>query len=185
MAEVPYLTAAQVRVRQPRITDVSDGEIERLVAEFEALAERYRGVGFTTREATHVGRPRRGVLELPHVQILSIVSVEDSDSNAITFDTDYLDAARGCMFVDRNGWVTVEYTHGMATTPEGILAACAAYVMRRVVNSQSGTSRDVLSQNFDGGTTRYSTPDWAAGRPTGYLDIDAALNAERDFRYGG
>lgn len=59
MAEVPYLTAAQVRVRQPRITDVSDDEIERLVAEFEALAERYRGVGFTTREATHVGRPRR------------------------------------------------------------------------------------------------------------------------------
>jgi len=185
MAETAYLTAALVRERQPRLGDTSNAEIVRLVSEFERIAERYRGVAFTTREATHVGKPRRGVLELPHVQILSIVSVEDSDSNAITFDTDDLDAARGCMFVNNNGWITVEYTHGIASTPEGILSACAAYVMRRVANAASGTSRDVLSQNFDGGTTRYSTPNWDEGRPTGYLDIDAALNAEQDYRFGG
>lgn len=185
MAETAYLTAAQVRDRQPRV-EASDAEIGRLVTEFERIAERYRGVGFTTREATHVGKPRRGVLELPHVQILSIVSVEDSDSNTVVFDaTEDLDAARGCMFVNNNGWITVAYTHGIATTPEGILSACAAYVMRRVANAASGTSRDVLSQNFDGGTTRYSTPNWDEGRPTGYLDIDAALNAEQDYRFGG
>lgn len=184
MAETAYLTAAQVRDRQPRI-EASDAEITRLVSEFERIAERYRGVAFTTREVTHRGMPRRGVLELPHVQIISVTSVTDSDGNVLVFDTDDLDKARGCMFVNHTGWLTVAYTHGIATTPEGILSACAAYVMRRVANAASGTSRDVLSQNFDGGTTRYSTPNWDEGRPTGYLDIDAALNAEQDYRFGG
>ena len=185
MAETAYLSAALVRERQPRLGDTSNAEIVRLVSEFERIAERYRGVAFTTREVTHRGMPRRGVLELPHVQIISVTSVTDSDGNVLVFDTDDLDAARGCMFLAQSGWITVEYTHGIASTPEGILSACAAYVMRRVANNNSGTSRDVLSQNFDGGTTRYSTPNWDEGRPTGYLDIDAALNAEQDYRFGG
>ena len=185
MAETAYLTAALVRERQPRLGDTSNAEIVRLVSEFERIAERYRGVAFTTREVTHRGMPRRGVLELPHVQIISVTSVTDSDGNVLVFDTDDLDKARGCMFINQAGWITVAYTHGIATTSEGILSACAAYVMRRVANNNSGTSRDVLSQNFDGGTTRYSTPNWDEGRPTGYLDIDAALNAEQDYRFGG
>jgi hypothetical protein len=51
-----------------------------------------------------------------------------------------------------------------------------------IVVERTATSRDTLSQSFEGGTTRYSTPDWNAGRPTGFLQIDADLNSERDHR---
>lgn len=186
MPDDPWMTADAVRSRVPRVADVTDDDpIERLVAEFEALAERYRGVAYVRRTATHRGIPRRGVLELPDVVVHSITSVVNDADQALAFtDPDDVDFEHGCLFLRHHGWVTVTYVHGYEAPPEGLLAACAAFVGRRLANSASGTPRDVLSQNFDGGTTRYSTPDWDAGRPTGYLDIDAALNAERDHRVG-
>lgn len=182
MAAVPYLTADEVRARQPAV-DADDGTIEGLVAEFEDLAERYRGVAFTPREATAVCRAVRGVVELPDVMIREITTITAAGAS-VTWDDDDLDEARGRLGLSRSDKLTIAYEHGLDAPPEGLLAACAAFVRRRVKLDASGTSRDVLSQNFDGGTTRYSTPSWEDGRPTGFLDIDAALNAVRDYRIG-
>ena len=42
----------------------------------------------------------------------------------------------------------------------------------------------VIGQSFEGTYTRFSTPDWNAGRPTGYLEVDRLLNSLPDYRFG-
>lgn len=75
----------------------------------------------------------------------------------------------------------IELTIG--TAPEEFLRGCREYVRSCALADQSTVPRDVISQSFgDGGYTRYSTPDWAAGRPTGYLEVDRILNGLPDRR---
>lgn len=66
--------------------------------------------------------------------------------------------------------------------PKAVQRACAEYVRASVLADRSGVPRDVIGQSFEGTYTRYSTPDKAAGRPTGYLDIDRLLNMLEDRR---
>lgn len=174
------MTAAEVRAAIPRVAEESDGTLDGHVAVFEELAERYLGVAYQARTGTYTGTPDGWWLELPHFQVTAITSIVDDD--AATYTHTQLDVARGRVKVTASVPLTVTYTHGY-TAPTAILeAACAQYVSRKVAVTNSGTSRDVLSQNFDGGTTRYATPDWKAGRPTGFLDVDADLNAMRHNR---
>lgn len=176
----PLLTAAQVKARQPRLVNEQDAKIEQLVSVFDEIVTRYRGVAYRTRQTTYTGTPRDGWLELPNVEVSSVVSLVDDNDSAVTYTE--LDAERGRLKVSRTDPLTCTYQHGLSAPSELVAGACAEFVMRRIVADNSGTSRDVLSQNFDGGTTRYSTPDAAAGRPTGFLQIDADLNLERDRR---
>jgi hypothetical protein len=75
---------------------------------------------------------------------------------------------------------TVGVEHGV-DNPSVLTRACIQYVASIVKRDDSGTARDIIWQSTDGGQ-RYSTPDWKAGRPTGMLDVDAALNALPDHR---
>jgi hypothetical protein len=47
---------------------------------------------------------------------------------------------------------------------------------------RSSVPRDIIATSADGMSTRYSTPDWGAGRATGYLEIDRLLNTLPDYR---
>lgn len=60
--------------------------------------------------------------------------------------------------------------------------ACREYVRASAVATRSNVGRDVIAQSVEGLTTRFSTPDKAAGRPTGYLDVDRLLNSLTDHR---
>ena len=172
-----WRTAAQIRATRPNVAGASDEAIESLIAEFEELAERYIGAAFIPRDATYIGYPVDGVLELPHLQVSAVTSCEDDDGNAVAYTT--LHTARGALDVSTHVRLTVEYTHGFDAPTARLAGACDRWVERMVIVDRSGTSRDVLSQSFEGGTTRYSTPDWDAGRPTGFLVVDEALNAAR------
>lgn len=176
----PLLSAAEVKALEPRLVNEQDAKINRLVAVFEGIVADYRGVSYRPRRNTYTGTPRDGWLELPHVEVTEIVELVDEDDNEVTHLR--LDSQRGRIRVRSLGPLSCTYTHGLAEPSDLVAGACAEFVMRRIVADNSGTSRDVLSQNFDGGTTRYSTPDPANGRPTGFLQIDADLNLERDRR---
>jgi hypothetical protein len=80
--------------------------------------------------------------------------------------------------------VSVTYSHGI-DTPAVAVRACAEYVRAVALAERSGTSRDVIAQSFDGGFTRYSTPDWSRGRPTGFLEVDRLLDTLPDYRVPG
>lgn len=176
-----YLTAAEVQALVPALVDTPDATLDRHIAKFEEVAERYLGVAYQARSGvTYTDTPRGLWLELPHEQVTAVASIVDADGNAYTHTQ--LDTARGRVKVSAGVPLTVTYTHGF-TAPTTLLEdACAQYVHRKVAVAASGTSRDVLSQQFDGGTTRYATPDWNAGRPTGFLDVDADLNSMKHNR---
>lgn len=110
---------------------------------------------------------------------LAQIADDDTARHVAAFE-EIAEAYRGVAFIDR-GQDLPTYV----TPPETILDACAEYVVSVVRNRSVGTSRDVIAQSFDGGVTRYSTPDWRAGRPTGYLEVDRLLNSMPDYRIPG
>lgn len=184
---MPYLTAAQVRARVPALVNTtmfSDSEINLLVGEFEEIAERYRGVSFTPRNHTETfTRPSTSLL-LSRQPVRSITSFTvDGVAGDVTDLT--VDLATGKIQGGR--WtlstpVSVTYSHGLDAPPAVVLRACAEYCRSVAMSDRSGQSRDVIAQSFDGGITRYSTPDFTRGRPTGFLEVDRLLSSVRDYR---
>lgn len=182
-----YLTAAQVRSRVPALqntTTYSDAELDRLVSEFESIAERFRGVAFVPRTRTEVFTYPSSVVLLGSQPLRSITSftvdgVAGTVAN-LTVDTSTGKIADGGWYGSKT--LSVTYSHGLDSPDANILRACAEYCRAVAFSDRSGQGRDVISQSFDGGVTRYSTPDFARGRPTGYLEVDRLLTSVRDYR---
>lgn len=194
MAASPYLTPTEVRSRVARIIDLTDSEypdaeVARVVAEFEEQLEPYRGVAYTPR--TQVDEVRATartedllILTWPLATAITSIVV----NGATVASTRYSLRADGSSIVDFTGGLvpgypaTVTYTHGHTAPPETVKRACALYVVRVLQQETAGTSRDVLWQNFDGGSTRYSTPNIDEGRLTGFLEVDRLVNGLPDYR---
>lgn len=182
-----YLTAAQVRSRVPALTNTTtypDAELDRLVSEFEVIAERYRGVAFTPRTRTQVFTAPGPVVLLGSQPLRSVTSFT-VDGVAGTVANLTVDTATGK--IAGGGWTTlntlsVTYSHGLDSPDPIVLRACAEYCRAVAFSDRSGQGRDVIAQSFDGGFTRYSTPDFSKGRPTGYLEVDRLLSTVRDYR---
>lgn len=181
-----YLTASQVRSRVPALTNSTtypDSELENLVAEFTEIAERYRNVAFETRTVTgEVITYPNASTQLTHFPIQSITSASVDGTALTAAELAALTIDKPAGLVTGGPWVgskqlTITYTHGIATPPETLLRACAEYVRSVAFSARSGQSRDVIAQSMDGSYTRYSTPDWSRGRPTGYLEVDRLLNS--------
>lgn len=192
---MPYLTPAQVRERAPILNDEArypDVRLAELVAEFEELAERYRGVAFTPRTATEtvwIGADwnQHGSFVLVDRTPIRSVTGFTLDGTAVTpmVETDFRTGMIRFGAHVGPGSLGVTYDHGLDVPPPGILRACTIYVRSAALSDQSGTPRDVIGQTFDGGYTRFSTPDWNLGRPTGWLEVDRILNSQEDHRIPG
>lgn len=182
-----YLTAAQVRSRVPALQNTStfsDSELNLLVSEFEEIAERFRGVAFTPRTHTETFTDPKRVVLLSRQPVRSITSFT-VDGVAGTVADLTVDKATGK--ISDGNWVgsetlSVTYSHGLDAPPAVLLRACAEYCRSVAFSDRSGQGRDVISQSFDGGITRYSTPDFARNRPTGFLEVDRLLSSLRDYR---
>ncbi len=188
-----YLTPALIRARCPDLanTDLYPDEVlSRYESVFEGIAERARGVAFTTRTATEtVTLDGEQILHTKWPEIQSVTSVTVTlFGSTVTLNLSRIqvqstgDIDLGAAFT---GLATVIYVHGIDPAPDPILDADAEYVRSRAISGKAGTIRDVIAQAFDGGTTRYSTPDWDAGRYTGLLDVDALINSVPDYRRQG
>lgn len=189
-----YLTADEVRDAASQLDDddtYPDTLLEGLIAEFEQTAERYRGVAFEPRTAVETSTvDGEGRVPLGQQRPRSVTTVKINGATLAT--TEYrlsiIPAAiyyRTTVLCDANGWpstIEVTYSHGLDAPDATILRACTEYVRACAVSDRSGTSRDIIAQSFDGGFTRYSTPDWDAGRPTGWLEVDRLLNTVADMR---
>lgn len=185
-----YLTAATAKDRDQRLADFADAAVTAQIAAFKEIAESYRGVAFETTTATAVKVPGRADRKLatPHLKLISL-SAASLDGTALTSD----ERADVTIWADEGilertaGWsateVSLTYTHGYASPPAAVLDACTEYVLCVLRARASGVSRNTLSEATEAGTTRYSTPDWSAGRPTGWLEVDRLLNS--DFRIPG
>ena len=187
-----YLTASSAKSRDTRLADFTDGAVDAQIAAFKEIAEPYRGVAFETTTATAVKVPGRSGCKLltPNVKLIAL-SAASLDGTALTSD----ERADVTIWADEGileraaGWsatqVSLTYTHGYASPPAAILDACTEYVLCVLRARASGVSRNTLSEATEAGTTRYSTPDWSAGRPTGWLEVDRLLNSLPDYRIPG
>ena len=187
-----YLTASSAKSRDTRLADFTDGAVDAQIAAFKEIAESYRGVAFETTTATAVKVPGRSGCKLltPNVKLIAL-SAASLDGTALTSD----ERADVTIWADEGileraaGWsatqVSLTYTHGYASPPAAILDACTEYVLCVLRARASGVSRNTLSEATEAGTTRYSTPDWSAGRPTGWLEVDRLLNSLPDYRIPG
>lgn len=194
-----FPTAAEVAARFPAV-GLPDDQIDDLIDEFVEIAERYRGVALQATNATEtfsnatsynayvdqwplrtIERPKLFSLQLGRWPVRSVTSVTiDGDVVTPTRVTD-----TGVVYLPRMGLETVVvYVHGI-DTPAAARRACMEYVRAVALSERSGTSRDVIAQSFDGGLTRYSTPNWSAGRPTGFLEVDRLLESLPDYRVPG
>ena len=189
MAVQPLRPAAQVRARRPRrLKPTDDDAIDLYGGEFGEIAEDYLGVACPPRESTYTGKARNGWVDLPDVQVTACTVVDEND---VTVAVDEIDTARGRVQIAASGTVTATYTHGIGVAATDVdpaeadalyLSACALYVERMVTADGSGAGRDTLLTITDAGTTRYSTPNKAEGRPTGFLQVDNYLNALHSYR---
>jgi hypothetical protein len=191
---MPYTTPALVRAAYPAIADTTvylDATLLSLIDEFEQIAEEYRGISYLVRSVTETVTVPPGLIWtemiLDHAPVVA-VTVFTFNGTAITRYS--LDKRFGIISnvynltgsITQSADVVCTYTHGLVAPPTPVLRACMIYTRNGAKLDVAGTSRDVLSQAVDGATTRYSTPDWGAGRPTGYLEVDRLLNSVTDFR---
>lgn len=193
----PYATPDAIRLKVPDIADTDkfpDDLLVDLIADFEKVAEQYRGIAYTTRTLTETWiatywNPLDTVsLSWPQVQSITSVTL---DGQTLASGTDYLIEVsntgryrlRRSWFVGWFGTLVVTYNHGCTTVPTTVMRALYDYVRAGAMQNKAGVPRDVISQTLPGGgSTRYSTPDITAGRPTGYIDVDRRLNSMPDFR---
>lgn len=180
---MPFPTAAEVAARFPTV-GLTNSEIGALIAEFVEIAERYRGVALDPRTTTDTFRHPGDAVQLSRWPVRSIASATADAAPVTVADLTYTDTGLVAGFPDNAETVTVTYSHGI-DTPAAAARACAEYVRAVALAERSGTSRDVIAQSFDGGMTRYSTPDWSRGRPTGFLEVDRLLDGLPDYRVPG
>lgn len=186
-----YMTADDLRASVPVLDNPErfhDDLLDGLVSEFEALAERYRGVAFEPRTATATVRVAgQDRLMLPHVEV-SAVSTVTEDGSPVTAGAYDLWAREGVLYRSGGWWssfVAVAYTHGLASPPDAVIRACREWCRSKAMMT-GNVPRNVLSYSDEAGNTyRESTADWGAGRPTGLLVVDDALNSVEDRRTVG
>lgn len=201
VAPDPYLDLATLRDLRVELTptNFTDEMLAGLVAEFEPVVERARGVAY--RQRTQTIRPRlenkRGVLvmRLRHVEVTAITEI--SSAGATVADPDAAE-----IVPDRLGDLvvypslvtspapTVTYIHGHEEPTPGLVRACALYVWHEALawrtpdagNAYVTATADIAGNQF---VQRRGTADPAAGRFTGWLDVDKLINAEPDRRPRG
>jgi hypothetical protein len=177
-ASLPQLLAAlpsKPNVDRLRLLELRDG--------FADLVLEYRGASWTLEYDVASVDVCRSV-HVPHIPAATLVSVADVDAVDVLTSGEWELASSGLLTAGHlstfGSPYSVGYEHGV-DNPSALTRACILYVTGIVQRDDGGSGRDIIWQSTDGGL-RYSTPDWKAGRPTGMLDVDAALGSLPDHR---
>jgi hypothetical protein len=160
--------------------------------EMGSLIERYRGVSVVPRASLLVWQPNLvtpyayptygGFVPLPPAT-RAVRSVVLDGAPAPAYAVDEFKVTWPALATT----ATVVVEHGLDAVPDAAARACREFCAWQVTNTspQSGIAANYLRwSDGAGGTYQTSTADWAAGRPTGILAVDAALNELTDRRLG-
>lgn len=181
------VTVEDLRARYAKALDrIADATIETLIVELTGIAERYRGIAYeSTTSTVRVRGTGTCSLVVPHQKVtaLSALVIDGAvaDHGAVTVWPEGV--------LERTvGWpngavVDATVTHGYVEPPSDLIAACGEFVRSEALALVSNAPRNTISWTDDSGYSyRESTPDFAAGRPTGWISVDRRLNLLPDFR---
>lgn len=156
----------------PMLASLRDG--------FEETAERYLSHTYVARYGVETVTASSGTVSLSRTPLRSVLAAQDWNGTALVVAEWVVDVNGDVRAPGAAGRVTVRFTHGEDAPPSALVEACKIFVRQKALEVDNRIGRDVLSTfTMDGGTERFSTPDWDAGRPTGYLDVDRILNSLR------
>lgn len=184
----PIITVAALRERPgTRVGDQNKFPNEILaghVAAFERMLRRAFLCDFTPRPGVTKLRIRNHgartvILDDPVIQEITACTL-DGVAQEIVIDDDRFQA--GILHVEAGlacGRWQFEYVHGFDPTPAEIVRACDLYIRHEAMSDvEARTSNAFARLNPDGGLIeRLSTADFAAGRYTGWIDVDRILGA--------
>lgn len=189
----PYTTPDELRDAWPTLNNTdrySDELLAGLVAEFEALVERARGVAYRRRDLTVTRRANDyGILDVSPA--LVDVTITEGSFDGSDIDADViaeLEVVSGIVFGgnwSRGEMVTLTMTRGFTEPPAGGVRVCGEFVRARALERTGNAPRNAIwEQTPDGTPLRLSTADWNAGRFTGLMVVDDWINAQTDYRMG-
>jgi len=184
------LTPAQVKTRvagSDALDGIPDEQIAALIAEFEGIAEEYLGAAFRQRTVTGEYITIGPKVALRHY-LPTDITITATDPAATLTPTASPSGVIdwGTIAYGTSRPATVDYTHGFTEPPEVVLSACAQYV-RAVTARQNGrqVENSISYTTAQGDNFRLSTPDFFAGRPTGFITVDRLLNSTISYRIPG
>lgn len=191
----PYYTPAAIRAAVKVLDQsqaISNELLAETIADAESLFERYRGVAFRVRTATAiVAGASEATVIVPHLQLVEVSSVSIDGTELTGDEIAAITVWPDGRLVRSEGWAgtqaVITYTHGFEEPPPAILRACREYVRAVALETIGNGPRNTISYTDpdSGFSYRESTPDWEAGRPTGYIAVDRALNSVPDYRVPG
>ena len=189
----PYYTPAEIRSLVAPIADsgkYSNELLEALIADYEELAERARGVAYRHREASAMFYDPGCRITLPNVMIVTVDSVTVDGTAWDAGQITDLKVMAPLGWVDAEAWggseVVITYTHGYENPPSSILRGCREFVRSRAIESQSAKPRQTVGYTDDSGQQySFDRADWNAGKYTGLPSVDDAINTATDFRVPG
>lgn len=187
-----YCTIGALR-EEPKLDDKNrfpDALIAEIRDEVESYVEQAAGISFvpTFGSERHIGDAGNNIV-LRHNAVRSLVSVTvdgtaQNLSNLELLDGDQLYARGGFPFISTRP-VVVKLEHGEDRPPVKLVREVKKAIRSELLSRGAQAPRDLLwEQTADGNTVRYSTPDFFAGRFTGNLSLDAAINAYRSVMIG-
>lgn len=192
----PYIEVADLRARlggdfTSSTPEFDDDALAALVSEFEEIAEDYLGVAFVEREGSEsftLAAPAASImLAQPQVRELTGLTIDgdevDLDAEPFTL---YGPVGRVEGTFPSLVPIVFGYTYGFTAPTPTLVRAGVQYVRSCALVDRSRVARDALSvADGSGGTTRYSTPNKAERRPTGYLEVDRLLNSMPQYQAPG
>ncbi len=182
---VALATPADVVARLGRsLTDTEAQRVDALLVDASAAVRNYTGQQFTAGTSTVTVTPQRGIVSLPQRPVTDVTTIEDTDSNDVTFtwytgETVYLYPLGTDVQLDLNAVsppvapVTVTYTHGYAagSIPEDIVAVVCGVTLRAL--GRTPLESGVMQQSIAGYSETIG-PVGAAG-PVGFLAEEKAI----------
>lgn len=170
----------------------SDELLAELVAEFEGIVERYRGIALVSRtDIVKVPGTWGCKLLVPYMEVTAAadVSIDGGDE----LDPEDITVWSNGILERTAGWsgtqVTLSVTHGYvdANRPAGCKRACREFVRAKAKESAGEGPRNVsgYTDSDSGYSYRVLTAAWDQGRPTGLSSMDDFVNSLPDLRIPG
>jgi hypothetical protein len=187
-----YLTLGALRT-EPKLDDPSrfpDVLLAQIRDEIEEYVEESANVAFVPRWGSerHIGDDTSSlVLRTNRVRNLLSVKVDGVSQTLTDFDLLYGDTILRTSGLSFTGWdpIEVQFEHGYDRPPMKLLREMKKAIRSEAMSRGAQAPVDRLwEQTADGLTVRFSTADFAAGRYTGQLALDAAIHAYGSPRLG-
>lgn len=187
-----YVTLGALR-DEPQLGDSNrypDSLLADIRDEVEGYVEEAANVAFVPRYGSelHTGDGSTTlVLRTNRVRSITSVTVDGESQPLVDFDLlngDVLYRKSGLAYTWADP-VVVKFTHGHDRPPAKLVREVRKAIRTEALNRGAQAPADrIWEQTADGNTVRFSTADFAAGRFTGQLSLDAAIHAYGSARLG-